>query len=164
MAGDGPGGTAWSGSAVGIGEGHIPADTPPESSRPRERAERPPNTVGSWIRRIITFHIVCAAWIFFWQGIPGNDGNLHNAFEVFRRLAHWDGGTVDVSWVLVALIVGPLLLQFIPTDWSGRFRAEFSKLHWTLQAASLALWVTMCATFLGVITGGAPPPFIYFKF
>jgi D-alanyl-lipoteichoic acid acyltransferase DltB (MBOAT superfamily) len=169
-AGDGaaaeerPGGTAWSGSAVGIGEGRIPADTPPESSRPRERAERPPNTVGVWIRRFITFHIVCAAWIFFWQGIPGNDGNLHNAFEVFRRLGHWDGGTVDVNWVLVALIVGPLALQFIPTDWSGRFRAEFSKLHWTLQAASLALWVTMCATFLGVITGGAPPPFIYFKF
>jgi alginate O-acetyltransferase complex protein AlgI len=118
---------------------------------------------GIWVRRLITFQIVCVAWVFFRVGLPGEDGTLHDAVLVLSRLGHWGNG-VPFNPVLVGVIFGSLALQFWPARWSGQLRAQFSDLHWALQAIGLAAWVLLVALLFHKVTPSGVAPFIYFKF
>jgi hypothetical protein len=147
------GDTDGTGSATGDGNGSAPSGEPGLRNR----------SIGTWVRWIITFNVVCAAWIFFWQGIPGNDGSLNNAVETFKRLAHWGSG-VPFNPVLIGVIAGALLLQFTPPKLSGRLRAAFSRMSLGKQAIALALVLLITTILFHKVSPSGIAPFIYFKF
>ena len=129
----------------------------------RARRERlglpdPPDTVRRrTLARVVTFHIVCLAWVYF------RAESLSAAGGVLGRLvnpSHWfDPAPLVTLGVLLAIAVG-LLEQYIPKDAMGRAMARFSRLAPVAQGAVLgvALLVTNTMGPAGVA------PFIYFRF
>jgi alginate O-acetyltransferase complex protein AlgI len=105
------------------------------------------------VGRLVTFHVVCAAWVFFRA-----DG-VGSAIAVFRRLLAWGvpGGVALNVLLLVAL---GMLIQFLPKDATARVQAAFSRLSLTAQGATLAMTLVAVSTFgnQGVAA------FIYFRF
>ena len=109
------------------------------------------------IQRVVTFHIVCLAWVFF------RADSFTNAADVLRRIvdpSHW--------FVVAPLITGGVLLaiaaglaeQYIPRDALARAMAGFSRLSPVAQGVILG--------FVLLLTNTMGPrgvaPFIYFRF
>ena len=107
--------------------------------------------------RLVTFHIVCLAWVFF------RAESFTNAGEVLGRLvdpSHWlDHAPLVKLGVLLAIAVG-IGEQYIPRALLGRGIAAFSRMTPIAQGAALAV-VLLLVDSLGP-QGFAP--FIYFQF
>ncbi len=109
------------------------------------------------VSRIITFNIVCLAWVFF------RAESFSNAWDVLGRIvdfSSWlDPAPLVTVGVLLAIAAG-MGEQYIPRDVMGRAMARFSRLAPMAQGAVLgvALLVTNTMGPAGVA------PFIYFKF
>jgi D-alanyl-lipoteichoic acid acyltransferase DltB (MBOAT superfamily) len=116
----------------------------------------PPDTV--WRRvgaRLITFNIVCLAWVFF------RATSFDNAFEVLGRLfGHWGEPSPAVTLSLLFVVAIGIGGQYIPKPAMGRAMAWFSRLSPVAQGAALGL-VLLVTNTLGP-RGVAP--FIYFQF
>ena len=117
-----------------------------------------PDTLGRRItRRIITFNIVCVAWVFF------RAESVDRAFQYLGDLinpANWGGAAPLVSFgVLLAIAIG-IGGQFVPKDFTARLMAGFSRLSPVAMGVILgfALLVTNTLGPRGVA------PFIYFRF
>ena len=110
-----------------------------------------------WTQRIVTFNLVCFAWIFF------RSESIANAFDILGRLLdpnHWfDASPLITVGVLLAIAAG-LIEQYIPRAAWGRAMARFSYMAPALQGLVLgaALLVTNTLGPAGVA------PFIYFRF
>lgn len=142
-----------------IGERYGP-ELPEHRMPGRPEQDRGP---GIWVRRFVTFQIVCVAWVFFRVGLPGQNGTLHGAFEVLGRVGHLGDG-MAFNPVLVGVIFGSLALQFWPASWSARMRAEFSNLSALVQGIALAVFMLGTTVLFHKITPSGVAPFIYFKF
>ena len=106
------------------------------------------------VARLITFHIVCLAWVFF------RAGSLDTALTILGRgLTAW-GPAPLVTPVVLLVIAGALAMQFVSRDVGARVQIAFSRFSPLAQAAGLAL-ALMLTDALGP-TGVAP--FIYFQF
>jgi len=116
------------------------------------QSDRP---VAIWFQRLVTFHIVCFAWIFF------DATTLNNAFTMVRRLfTTWGDAAPLVRLPVIATIVFSLSMQYVPASWITGAREVFARMTLVAKAATLA-------TVLLVITTLGPPgvaPFIYYKF
>jgi alginate O-acetyltransferase complex protein AlgI len=103
---------------------------------------------------LITFHVVCLAWVFF------RASTLDGAFEILGQVATgWRAG-VTLDPLLIVTIAGMIALQLLPPDWSGRLEARFARLPLTAQAVAMG-------TFLGLTVILGPDgvaPFIYYQF
>ncbi|MEO7556650.1 MAG: MBOAT family protein [Acidimicrobiales bacterium] len=135
------------------------ADGPVAIADPRLAAETHYTIVGAapgssriWLRRIVTFHVVCLGWVFF------RASSFANAFAVLGRL--FQHGTVPIDGWVVAVVVGMLALQHVPARAMRRAQAEWSRWSMRWQVASLVA-VLLLVDVLGP-TGVAP--FIYFQF
>jgi D-alanyl-lipoteichoic acid acyltransferase DltB (MBOAT superfamily) len=107
---------------------------------------------GVWLRRIVTFHVVCLGWVFF------RSATVDDAFTLLGRVAFHHGGSVDLR--VVAVIGLMLASQYVPTDIVSRLQSSFSRWSVTAQAGALA-------GVLVVVDALGPPgiaPFIYFRF
>jgi D-alanyl-lipoteichoic acid acyltransferase DltB (MBOAT superfamily) len=110
--------------------------------------------IGGWL---LTFHIVCFAWIFF------RAESFQNARDVMARIVdptHFFDAAPLVTLGVVLAIAAGLLEQYIPRDAMGRAMAAFSRLSPVAQGVTLgfALLVTNTLGPAGVA------PFIYFRF
>jgi D-alanyl-lipoteichoic acid acyltransferase DltB (MBOAT superfamily) len=105
------------------------------------------------VGRVVTFHIVCLAWVFFRA-----DG-FGSALAVLGRLFSFAGGGFVAGNVLLLVIVG-ILIQYLPKDATGRLQRGFASLGVGAQAALLATCLVAVSTFgnQGVAA------FIYFRF
>ncbi len=120
----------------------------------RELADTLPRRVA---RRVVTFHIVCFAWIFF------RAESFSTAGDILGRLVdtqHW----LDAS-PLITLGVGLAILagigeQYIPRAAMGRAMAGFSRLAPVAQGVVLGLVLLLTNT----IGPSGVAPFIYFRF
>jgi D-alanyl-lipoteichoic acid acyltransferase DltB (MBOAT superfamily) len=109
------------------------------------------------IQRVVTFHIVCLAWVFF------RADSFTNAADVLGRIfdpAHWfHAAPLLTGGVLLAIAAG-LVEQYIPRDAVARAMAGFSRLSPVAQGVILG--------FVLLITNTMGPrgvaPFIYFRF
>ena len=117
-----------------------------------------PDTLGRrTMRRIVTFNIVCVAWVFF------RAESLDRALQYLGDLinpANWGGGAPLVSFgVLLAIAIG-IGGQFVPKGFTARLMAGFSRLSPVAMGLILgfALLVTNTLGPRGVA------PFIYFRF
>jgi D-alanyl-lipoteichoic acid acyltransferase DltB (MBOAT superfamily) len=117
-----------------------------------------PDTFGRRaLRRIVTFNIVCVAWVFF------RAESLDRALQYLGDLinpANWGGSAPLVSFgVLLAIAIG-IGGQFVPKGFTARLMAGFSRLSPVTMGVILgfALLVTNTLGPRGVA------PFIYFRF
>jgi hypothetical protein len=113
--------------------------------------------------RLLTFHVVCFAWIFF------NAESLSTASEIVRRLFtdwHWNSSYtpfVDdplvTGGVLLAIAIG-LGVQFVPRDFGARLLARASRLHPVTQGILIGLFFIVIDT----LGPRGIPDFIYQQF
>ena len=109
------------------------------------------NWTERWLRGVITFHLVCLAWIFF------RCPTAQQAFQVLSRIvtfAEGEGTSLAPLGVL-ALVVGVQI---------AKSRVDFSAV--ALRAPGVARWgVYACLILLVVVLAGSrSPEFIYFQF
>lgn len=110
----------------------------------------------SWPRRLVgglvTFHLVCLAWVFF------RSANAGQAFTILSRILTWAPGP-EVSLVPILLLALVLLGELA-------FPGSDDGLKPLMRFPHLARWVAYVAlAVLAVaIAGGRSPEFIYFQF
>lgn len=112
---------------------------------------RPPRPFLRWL---VTFHVVCLAWIFFRAESFSVAGEL-----LVRLLVGW-GPAPLVTPLVVVVIAGAVAAQFAPAGIGQRVQVGLSRMGPVPQGAALgvALFVIDALGPPGV------PPFIYFQF
>jgi len=118
-----------------------------------DRTGEPSTMLTRWAGRLITFHVVCLAWVFF------RAESMSAAFEVLGRLTNGGPAPLVTTAVLLAIVVG-LAVQYLPDGATLRVQAAFSRL--TVPAQGLALGVTLMLVDAFANPGVAP--FLYFQF
>ena len=121
----------------------------------RRRAANPDKrTLPVWAGRLLTFHVVCVAWVFFRADTIGSAGTV-----LLRLVTAW-GPAPLVTVPVVLTIAAALAFQFVPRDAGQILATAFSRLRPAWQGAVLA-GVLLVVDALGP-QGVAP--FIYFQF
>ncbi len=114
-----------------------------------------PEQVVAGAKWLVTFHIVCVAWIFF----RASDATL--AFEMIGRIVSGGASNTSlVSMLLLAVLVVMLLSQLAPARIGVETQERFAALPLYAQGLSLALLLTA----LDVFGPEGVAPFIYFQF
>ncbi len=108
-----------------------------------------------WVARIVTFHFVCFAWIFF------RSDSFGAAWDMIERLfTNWGAPSPLVTTgVLLAIAVG-IGSQYLPARIPRLLMARFSRLPVLGQATVLALALMVTS----VLGPEGVAPFIYFQF
>ncbi len=118
-------------------------------------ADQTPSGFALWRKRILTFHFVCLAWIFF------RADSFGTAWDVITRLfTAWGQASPLVSSGVVLAIVAGLAGQYLPARVPQAIMARFSLLPVAGQVVVLA-FALMVSHAMGP-EGVAP--FIYFRF
>ncbi len=107
-----------------------------------------------WLGWLITFHVVCFAWIFF------RATSFHNAIEVMGRIADVGGRHRPFNWKVAAVVVGSLAIQLGPRGGGAKLQVLFSRCPFWSQALILAGVLTV----IDLLGPAGVAPFIYFKF
>ncbi|WP_419552152.1 MBOAT family O-acyltransferase [Candidatus Poriferisodalis sp.] len=110
--------------------------------------------LGEVVRWLVTFHVVCLAWVFF------RSESLSAAVEMLGAVASFDNYAGTATPLVIAVTFGALAFQFMPTDWFDQLRDGFASLGWVAQGAVVG--VSLVAIDVLGPTGVAP--FIYFQF
>jgi D-alanyl-lipoteichoic acid acyltransferase DltB (MBOAT superfamily) len=125
------------------------------SGRRVSRERRAPSARRTWLARIVTFHVVCLAWIFF------RADSFELAWEMLTGLfTRWgEASPLVTGGVLLAIGVG-IGSQYLPSRIPQLIMARFGRLPLAGQALVLA--------FALMLTHAMGPegvaPFIYFQF
>jgi len=116
---------------------------------------RPVTRAQQWFGRVLTFHVVCFAWIFF------RADTFSRAGQVIERLfTGWGQSSPLVTTSVVLAIVVGIVTQYIRPTAITSLLTGFQRLPVLAQAACVAVALVVINT-LGP-TGVAP--FIYFRF
>jgi D-alanyl-lipoteichoic acid acyltransferase DltB (MBOAT superfamily) len=117
--------------------------------------ERDPGRVGIWVRRLVTFNVVCFAWIFF------RSDSIARAWEMITGLfTGWgEASPLVTAGVLLWIVVG-IGCQYLPSRLPLGLMARFSRLPVVGQAVVLG-GALMLANAMGP---QGVSPFIYFRF
>jgi alginate O-acetyltransferase complex protein AlgI len=108
----------------------------------------------AWVAWLITFHVVCLAWVFF------RSPDLTTAFEMLGQV--FAGGPSPlVTLPMAFLIVATIALQAVPGDF--RERAEAWLVTRPVAAQGLAIGAVLVIADAAVGQEGVAP-FIYFQF
>ncbi|MDQ3538812.1 MAG: MBOAT family protein [Actinomycetota bacterium] len=106
------------------------------------------------VGRLVTFHVVCLAWIFF------RAGSLPAAATLLWRLLTAWGPAPLVTPAILAVIAAALAVQLVPRDVGARLRYAFSALTPAVQGATLGLSLLV----IDALGPQGVAPFIYFQF
>jgi len=110
--------------------------------------------LGAWVRRVLIFHLVCFAWIFF--RVP----SFHAAWEQIGRLGHWRWmPEYGIALQFLAVWVAMLMLLDLQLEHSGGEYVFAFKSYPIRVAAGVALCVLV--TLLGANQANV---FLYFQF
>lgn len=121
------------------------------ATRPKD-AE--PSRIGGIVAAVLTFHAVCAAWIFF------RAQSLPDAARYVKGILTFRSG--DVNLDLLAMLVPAALASFALDVLQRRTNAVSVSMEWPSWQVGAAV-ATVVIPIL-VFSGGAPVPFIYFQF
>jgi D-alanyl-lipoteichoic acid acyltransferase DltB (MBOAT superfamily) len=120
----------------------------------------PPGTVATLAVQVVTFILVCTAWVFFRAASVGDAlhvlGNMLPLTGSMAGFAAASGASVGGAWVLLAVVAVLWLLQLAP------HHAE----RLALGAPWPARWAAGYAAILAVLflAPAAADPFLYFRF
>ena len=122
--------------------------------RERRGSGRPPSRGNQLVRTLVTFHLVCAGWVFF------RAVDLQRAGEVFAALGGSWGSAPSLDGGVIAVLLVGVAAQFFPR---GRFERHWSWLSRSpvVVQAFVVVAAIMCMDFLGP---DGVAPFIYFQF
>ncbi len=120
----------------------------------REASGAEPGPLSPVLRWVVTFHVVCLAWIFFRAESFSVAGEL-----LWRLLTAWGVGEL-VTPLVVLVIAAMVAAQFVPVQAVERAQVAFSRMAPVAQGAILAVG------FLAIDSLGpvGVAPFIYFQF
>jgi D-alanyl-lipoteichoic acid acyltransferase DltB (MBOAT superfamily) len=114
-----------------------------------------PTVVSTPLRWLVTFHVVCLAWIFF------RAESLGAAFDIIGRILSSGGPpSTLVTGVALATIAGALVVQLAPRDAAAPLQRALAR--WTPAAQVGALVLTLTA--IDAFGPDGVAPFIYFRF
>jgi alginate O-acetyltransferase complex protein AlgI len=128
-----------------IAEREVRARWQPRGVDPRAVA------VGQWI---LTFHLVCLAWIFF------RAETFSMAMEMIGRILFAGGTGPLVTGLVVFTIVAMLASQFVPASAVRRVEGVFAGAPLAVHAVALALGLLV----IDALGPEGVAPFIYFQF
>jgi D-alanyl-lipoteichoic acid acyltransferase DltB (MBOAT superfamily) len=137
--------------------GQVPVVEPDGTVAVRDISELEPNAPHApnpWVGRLVTFHFVTFAWIFF------RAGSLADAWAMIAGIFTRWGSTGVVTPLAVLVIAAALLAQFVPPRVGNLLEWRLSQTSPAVQALAFTLVLLAC-NFLGP-EGVAP--FIYFQF
>ena len=116
---------------------------------------RPMSTAAKWFGRIVTFHVVCFAWVFF------RSNSFDRASQVLERLfTAWGQASPLVTTSVVLAIAVGILGQYVSPAAVGGLLRGFGRLPLPAQATALA--VALAA--INTLGPEGVAPFIYFRF
>jgi D-alanyl-lipoteichoic acid acyltransferase DltB (MBOAT superfamily) len=106
------------------------------------------------VQRLVTFNVVCLAWVFF------RSDSIATALTMIKRLFTAWGPAPLVTPLVVLTVVGTIALQYLPRDLIGQTQAVFARQRLGVQGAILGV------VLLGITTLGPQgvAPFIYYRF
>jgi alginate O-acetyltransferase complex protein AlgI len=121
----------------------------------RSRKTEPKTTgLGHAIAVFCTFQYVCFAWIFF------RAPTFAHAELMLSRIAAGHFGTANVSHRVVAVLLGALVVHFVPKDLVAQARNAFVRAPAVVQGLALA----GVALGLHAVAGAKAEPFVYGQF
>ena len=107
------------------------------------------------VRWVVTFHVVCLAWVFF------RASSFTVAGELLGRLATgWGTGSTLVTPLLVGVIALMIATQFVPE----RFMQNVQTVVSTLPAIAQGVGLAVCFFLIQELGPVGVAPFIYFQF
>ena len=110
--------------------------------RARRRAPGAGSALGAWLRVLAVFHFVCGGWVLF------NSESLAQAGDVFARLVQgWGTESELLTPVVVAVIVGSVLAQFLPLGLARRWETSLARAPAAAVAAGFAVWTMIVVAF-----------------
>ena len=111
---------------------------------------------GAWDQvrqRVVTFNFVCLGWVFF------RSDSFATAWKMLLRLFSW--GPADlVTPLLVVVVVGAILIQYVPKGLGLGAQRVFGRMAPAVQAVALGA----CLFAITVLGPQGVAPFIYFQF
>jgi alginate O-acetyltransferase complex protein AlgI len=111
-----------------------------------------------WWKRVLTFNLVCFAWIFF---RAGSENGLSTAGDVIARLFdNWGAPSPLVTGGVVLAIVVGIGTQYLPARIPQAIMSWFSRRQVAVQVVVLALTLMVSRT----MGPQGVAPFIYFQF
>ncbi|TMD09077.1 MAG: MBOAT family protein [Chloroflexi bacterium] len=120
------------------------------------RRGRPPVETGvnRALARLLTFHVVCLAWIFF------RADSVATAFSLLGRLVTGGGPASLVTLPVVLAIAAGIGVQYVPAGTVARLTARFAQLRPAFQGGVAAAALVG----IGVLGPQGVAPFIYYRF
>jgi len=116
----------------------------------------PPDTaLRRWACRLLTFHVVCLAWIFFRA-----DSFARAADVIIRLFTAWGQASPLVTTSVVLAIVVGIASQYVPEGVVDAVTARFHRLRLIPQAAVVAVSLMLIDT----LGPAGVAPFIYYRF
>jgi len=120
----------------------------------RKRGRRTSTTAGRWVAIFLTFHFVCASWVFF------RADSIADAFGVFSRIGSFTFAVDHISLAILGYLAAAIALHAAPEGWFERAVGVFARTPFLVQGAALAGLVLALQAFAG--KGAAP--FAYSRF
>ena len=121
----------------------------------RGRDDERPTGLALWRRRIVTFHLVCLAWVFFRADSFGTAWDVLTG--VFTR---WGHGSPLVTFPVLAAVAVGIASQYLPAHLPRTLMDRFARLPVVAQAAVLGVGLMVTS----VMGPEGVAPFIYFRF
>ncbi len=116
---------------------------------------RPTSRRAQWFGRLLTFNVVCLAWVFF------RADSFGRAWQILRRLFDaWGSPSPLVTTSVVLAIVFGIGVQYVRPGVLSWIELRFGRLSTALQAATLAA----CLMVIDTLGPQGVAPFIYFRF
>jgi alginate O-acetyltransferase complex protein AlgI len=116
---------------------------------------RPTTPAQQWFGRILTFNVVCFAWIFFRSGSFGRAGDM-----IERLFTAWGQPSPLVTTSVVLAILVGILGQYVRPSAVLAVVRGFGRLPLPAQAATVAV----CLMLINTLGPEGVAPFIYFRF
>jgi len=113
-----------------------------------------PAAVSRALQWLVTFHVVCLAWVFF------RAESFSTALDLLGRLGDFTGGSGIVTPLLLLTIVASIASQFVPADWVRTAEDRFVRAGWAVQGVALGIGLVI----VDVLGPEGVAPFIYFQF
>jgi alginate O-acetyltransferase complex protein AlgI len=113
-----------------------------------------PSVVVKTLQWILTFNVVCLAWVFF------RSSSVNGAFDVLGRLFTSSGMSTGVSLLLIVVVVGSIASQFVPPRIPEKAEVWFATWAPALQVLALAAGLVLVDS----LGPEGIAPFIYFQF
>ncbi len=115
-------------------------------------------TKPSWFQQaiflLLTFHFVCAAWVFF------RAESFEKAAQIFQVLGARTFHTTHLSTTLLQTLGAGLIGHFVPARLFQWLKTNF----WALRFYQQGLLLFTVAVFLRAVASSDEVPFVYFQF